>query len=64
MGLRKPGTQVFGEFGLKITVDHRLAKRGGKNRFWLHVRQDDAKKWRTAKTLSYERSVDILFEEA
>ena len=49
--------------GLKIYGCYRPARKRGKDRIWISIRQDSPKKWRTATTLSYVRAVDICFEK-
>ena len=48
-----------------LTVYGRLkkAKRHGKDRIWIQIRQDEPKKYRVAESLSYMRSLDVQFEE-
>ena len=47
--------QIYGSF--------RAAKKDGKNRVWLQVRQRPPKRYRVAESLSYMRSLDVQFEE-
>ena len=58
--------RILGTFeGLTISVHPRKAKRAGRNRVWIQIRQDEKpKKWRVSASLSYARSADIQFEEA
>jgi hypothetical protein len=61
------GAKISGELigtfnGLRIYGKLSKAKKKGKDRLWLHVRQADGKKWRIAATLSYANSIDIRFE--
>jgi hypothetical protein len=52
----------IGEFcGLRIYGKLRKAKRRGKDRVWIQIRQDEPKPLHVAECLSYARSVDILF---
>jgi len=55
--------QILGTFqGLTVTVAPKPAKRNGKDRLWLQIRQNDkAKKWRISTALVYARSTDIQF---
>jgi len=55
------GTPVATFEGLKIYVRSLVAKGRGMDRIWVHIRQDEPKKWRTATTLSYVNGVDVLF---
>ncbi len=49
------GLQVYGSF--------RPAKKQGKNRVWLQIRQSLPKRYRMAESLNYMRAADIQFEE-
>ncbi len=56
--------QLLAEFhGLQVYGSFRAAKKDGKNRVWLQVRQSSPKRYRVAESLSYMRSADIQFEE-
>ncbi len=60
---KKISGELIGEFnGLRIYGRISKAKRRGKDRLWIHIRQDDLKAWRIAATLSYTNSLDIRFE--
>ncbi len=60
---KKISGELIGTFaGLRVYGRIRRAKRRGKDRLWIHIRQDDPKDWRIAATLSYANSVDIRFE--
>ncbi len=62
MGAKISG-ELIGTFnGLRIYGRLSKAKRKGKDRLWIHIRQDDEKEWRVGATLSYENSIDIRFE--
>ncbi len=62
MGQKISG-ELIGEFGgLRIYGRVSRAKKRGKDRLWIHIRQDDPKAWRIAATLSYANSIDIRFE--
>jgi hypothetical protein len=62
MGAKISG-ELIGTFnGLRIYGRLRKAKRKGKDRLWIHIRQDNPKEWRIAATLSYANSIDIRFE--
>ncbi len=61
---KKISGELIGEFGgLRIYGRISKAKRKGKDRLWIHIRQDDPKVWRIAATLSYDNSLDIRFEK-
>lgn len=49
--------------GLTIYGSLKTAKREGKNRIWIQVRQSEPKRLRVAESLAYARSVDLQFEE-
>ncbi len=57
--------RILAEFdGLTITATPHMAKRTGKNRLWIQIRQNDKpKKWRVSTALIYARSADIQFIE-
>ncbi len=60
---KKISGELIGEFnGLRIYGRVSKAKRRGKDRLWIHIRQDDPKEWRIAATLSYANSLDVRFE--
>ncbi len=60
---KKISGELIGEFnGLRIYGRLSTAKRRGKDRLWIHIRQDDPKAWRIAATLSYANSLDVRFE--
>jgi hypothetical protein len=62
MGAKISG-ELIGTFnGLRIYGRLSKAKKKGKDRLWIHIRQDNPKEWRVAATLSYENSIDIRFE--
>ncbi len=62
MGAKISG-ELIGTFnGLRIYARMSKSKKGGKDRLWLHVRQDNPKKWRIAAALSYTNSIDVRFE--
>lgn len=62
-GTGKVKGHVLAEYeGLTISVLPQKAKRAGKDRLWIQIRQNsDTKKWRISESLSYARSVDIQF---
>ena len=56
--------QFLAEFhGLLIFGNFKAAKKKGRNRVWLQVRQQTPKRYRVAESLSYMRSADLQFEE-
>ena len=56
--------KVLAKFcGLTIYGKLKKAKRTGKDRLWIQIRQAEPKQYRVAESLSYMRSVDIQFEE-
>ncbi len=62
MGAKISG-ELLGTFnGLRIYGRLSKAKKKGKDRLWIHLRQGDEKEWRIGATLSYENSIDIRFE--
>ncbi len=64
MGAKISG-ELIGTFnGLRIYGRLSKAKKKGKDRLWIHIRQDNPKEWRIAATLSYENSIDIRCESA
>ena len=59
----KVEAETIGEFhGLTIYGKLQLAKRDGKDRMWIQIRQNAAKVFRVAESLCYGRSADIQFE--
>ncbi len=62
-GTGKVKGQVLAEYeGLTISVSPQKAKRAGKDRLWIQIRQNSpTKQWRVAASLSYARSADIQF---
>ncbi len=63
------GSKISGELigtfnGLRIYGRLSKAKKKGKDRLWIHIRQPEEKNWRIGATLSYANSVDIRFESA
>jgi hypothetical protein len=62
MGAKISG-ELIGTFnGLRIYGRLSKAKKKGRDRLWIHIRQDNPKEWRIAATLSYANSIDIRFE--
>jgi len=62
-------TKITGEPDFKIDnldiyTRVRKAKKKGKNRIWVHIRQCGQKKFRISQNLNYGRGIDICFEEA
>ncbi len=64
MGAKISGELIATFNGLRIYGRLTKAKRKGKDRLWIHIRQDNPKEWRIAATLSYENSIDIRLESA
>jgi hypothetical protein len=62
----KVGGRILAEIdGLTISVNVQKARRSGKNRMWIHIRQNSKpKRWRVSTCLSYARSLDVQFVEA
>jgi len=59
------GIKVHEVDGLVIYVSQRPAKRTGRDRIWVSVRQSSpTKPWRVGATLAYSRAADIRFERA
>ncbi len=60
---KKISGELIGTFsGVRIYGRISRAKKGGKDRLWIHLRQDDPKEWRIAATLRYANSLDVRFE--
>ena len=56
------GRVVAEHEGLTISIFPRKAKRAGRDRVWIQIRQNDAtKRWRVSTSLTYSRSADIQF---
>ena len=56
-------TKVQEVEGVEIYVNQRPAKRSGRDRIWIHMRQSqDGKPWRLGAVLAYSRAADIRFE--
>jgi hypothetical protein len=49
--------------GLDIYGSLHKAKRNGKDRIWIQIRQKSPKKYRVNASLSYARSIDVQFVE-
>ena len=64
-GTGKVAGVVVAEYeGLTVSVLPQPAKRTGKDRLWVQIRQNGkVKRWRIAASLSYARSADIEFVE-
>jgi hypothetical protein len=59
----KVEAEIIGEFhGLTIYGKLQIAKRDGRDRVWIQIRQNELKVYRVAESLSYARSADIQFE--
>jgi hypothetical protein len=62
---QKVTATLIGSFnGIDIYGKFQPAKRTGKNRIWIQVRQPEPKDYRVSESLSYAKGVDILFETA
>jgi hypothetical protein len=59
--LKVTGRRLCDFHGLKISGKVTKAKRTGKDRIWIQIRQDSPKKFRVGSSLSYARAVDIEF---
>ena len=49
--------------GLEIYGVLKKAKKDGKDRVWIQIRQSNPKKFRVAASLNYARAVDVQFEK-
>jgi hypothetical protein len=56
------GEPVLRVEGLEIYVNHFPAKREGRDRVWVQVRQKQPKSWPMAATLAYPHGIDVRFE--
>ena len=57
-------TTLIGSFnGIEVYGLLKPAKRTGKDRLWIQLRQPDTRPYRVSESLSYARAVDILFEK-
>ena len=57
------GTPLAEFHGLLIFGLYKTAKKTGKNRVWIQIRQGQSRRYRVAESLNYMRSVDVQFEE-
>lgn len=57
------GKPIASVNGLDIYIRSQPAKRKGKDRLWIQVRQKEPKKWRIAASLCYVNGFDIRFEK-
>lgn len=57
------GKPIASVSGLDIYVKSMPAKRKGKDRIWIQVRQNAPKSWRIAGSLCYVNAFDIRFEK-
>ncbi len=48
--------------GLTIYKCVKKAKRNGKDRIWIGIRQEESKEWRVSKTLCFAYGIDVSFE--
>ena len=62
MGAKISGELIATFNGLRIYGRLSKAKKKGKDRLWIHIRQGEDKEWRIGATLSYENSIDIRLE--
>jgi hypothetical protein len=58
----KTKTLIASFNGIDIYGQFQPAKRSGKNRVWIQLRQPDPRPLRVSESLSYARGVDVLFE--
>lgn len=57
--------RILGEVeGIQVTANLQRAKREGKDRIWIRIRQSGVKHWRVSEALSYARAVDVQFERS
>lgn len=64
MAKKIPGKPVYTYQGIEIYVNPQPAKtKKGKDRVWIHIRQDDAKAWQQDEELVYVNSADIRFKK-
>jgi hypothetical protein len=59
----KIGGIKLGTFdGITVYANPTPAKKTGKDRLWIHIRQEGGtKKWKVYQTLAYARALDIRF---
>jgi hypothetical protein len=63
MAAQKIKATLIGSFkGIEIYAKHQPAKRSGRDRVWIQVRQPEPRLYRVSESLSYAKGVDILFE--
>jgi hypothetical protein len=56
--------EIIGKFnGLTVYGTLKKAKRLGKNRIWIQIRQSEPKNLRVAVSLAWTRACDVQFEE-
>jgi hypothetical protein len=56
------GTKLCEVEGLEIYSVLQKAKREGKDRIWIQIRQRKPKKWHVSTTLSYSQGLDVQFQ--
>jgi hypothetical protein len=57
------GRKIHEIEGIEIYVTQRPAKRSGRDRIWIQIRQKKQDKpWRMGTALAYSRAADIEFE--
>jgi hypothetical protein len=59
---KSQGKPVFEVEGLQIIISQIPAKREGRDRIWIQIRQGNEKPWRMAATLAYPHALDVRFE--
>lgn len=56
--------RVIGAFrGFTVYGQLYKAKRTGKDRVWIQIRQDNPKQWRSAISLTYPHALDVQFQK-
>jgi hypothetical protein len=54
--------KLFELEGLDVHGKLFRAKRTGKDRIWIQIRQQKPKKWHVSTTLSYAQGLDVQFQ--
>jgi hypothetical protein len=54
--------KLFEFEGLSIHAILHKAKRTGRDRVWIQIRQQQPKKWHVSTTLSYAQGLDVQFQ--
>ncbi len=52
---------IYSLHGMDIYLNHKPAKKTGKDHLWIQVRQKGKKKWQVYTALAYRNSVDLHF---